>query len=71
MKLLILTDGIYPFVIGGMQKHSFHLAKFLSLRGHDITLVHCVTGNSVIPPESEVRIAMDLPAGCKLHSIAL
>jgi glycosyltransferase involved in cell wall biosynthesis len=29
MKILLLTDGIYPYSMGGMQKHSFYLAKYL------------------------------------------
>jgi len=30
MKILLLTDGIYPYTIGGMQKHSYYLGKFLA-----------------------------------------
>ncbi len=30
MKIALLTDGIYPYVIGGMQKHSFYLAKYFA-----------------------------------------
>ncbi|MFT7611143.1 MAG: glycosyltransferase involved in cell wall biosynthesis [Parvicellaceae bacterium] len=41
MKLLILTDGIHPFVIGGMQKHSYNLALGLHLAGHEVEVYHC------------------------------
>jgi glycosyltransferase involved in cell wall biosynthesis len=54
MKILIITDGISPFVIGGMQKHSFNLARQLALRGHNITLFHCVTGNDKLPESAEL-----------------
>jgi glycosyltransferase involved in cell wall biosynthesis len=40
-KILLLTDGIYPFVMGGMQKHSYYLAKYFTLKGIEVTLVHC------------------------------
>ena len=40
MQLVLVTDGIYPFVIGGMQKHSFFLAKYLALSGVKIDLYH-------------------------------
>lgn len=30
MRIALLTDGIYPYVIGGMQKHSYYLAKYLA-----------------------------------------
>jgi hypothetical protein len=42
MKILLLTDGIFPFVMGGMQKHSYYLAKYLDKEVVDVTLAHCV-----------------------------
>jgi glycosyltransferase involved in cell wall biosynthesis len=36
----ILTDGIYPFVMGGMQKHSFYLAKYFALKRITVDLYH-------------------------------
>jgi glycosyltransferase involved in cell wall biosynthesis len=55
MNILLLTDGIYPFTIGGMQKHSHYLAKFLLHRGHRVCLVHCVTGKDPLPEDQAVR----------------
>lgn len=49
MELGLLTDGISPFVIGGMQKHSFYLAKVLPKIGVKVTLIHCVPYNKVLP----------------------
>jgi glycosyltransferase involved in cell wall biosynthesis len=43
MKILFVTDGIHPLVVGGMQKHSTMLSKYLARSGIQITLVH--TGN--------------------------
>jgi len=40
MKIALLTDGIYPYVIGGMQKHSYYLAKYLAAAGHRVDLYH-------------------------------
>jgi glycosyltransferase involved in cell wall biosynthesis len=54
MKILLLTDGITPFVIGGMQKHSYNLARQLALQGHKVTLFHCVTGKNKLPERAEV-----------------
>ena len=42
MKILLLTDGIYPYVIGGMQKHSYYLAKFLAQHKIYVDLFHSV-----------------------------
>ena len=55
MKILLLTDGITPFVLGGMQKHSANLAKYLTLAGVEVTLVHCVAREKEIPSDDEVN----------------
>ena len=48
MKIALLSDGITPFVIGGMQKHSFNLAKYLSIHGFQVTLFHFEKNNKII-----------------------
>ncbi len=40
MNIALLTDGIHPYVVGGMQKHSFYLAKYLAAAGHRVDLYH-------------------------------
>ena len=30
MKISLFTNGIYPYVLGGMQKHSYNLAKYFA-----------------------------------------
>ena len=49
MKILLLTDGISPFVIGGMQKHSYLLVKYLAGAGVKVELHHCIYGNAPLP----------------------
>jgi glycosyltransferase involved in cell wall biosynthesis len=71
VKIAILTDGIYPYVIGGMQKHSFYLSKFLAQQGVSVTLVHCVPFTEKIPSEEEVKEAMELPEEVDFESICL
>jgi glycosyltransferase involved in cell wall biosynthesis len=42
MKILFLSDGIYPFQIGGMQKHSLKLCEALiQEKNIQIDLCHC------------------------------
>lgn len=41
MKLLLLTDGIPPYIMGGMQRHTFNLVKYLVLAGVEVKLIHC------------------------------
>jgi glycosyltransferase involved in cell wall biosynthesis len=41
MNVLLLTDGIVPFQLGGMQKHSLLLAKFLAQKGCKVVVLHC------------------------------
>jgi glycosyltransferase involved in cell wall biosynthesis len=49
LKILLLTDGVFPFVMGGMQKHSYYLAKFLKEYGHTVHIAHCVYKNQEKP----------------------
>ena len=40
LKIALLTDGIFPYVIGGMQKHSYYLTKYLARNKVHVTLYH-------------------------------
>lgn len=40
MRIALVTDGIFPYVIGGMQKHSYYLCKYLAQLGVEIDLYH-------------------------------
>src|SRR4051812_21272815 len=40
MRIALLTDGVWPYVLGGMQKHSYYLAKYLSQQHIDVDLYH-------------------------------
>ncbi len=41
LNILFITDGIAPFVTGGMQKFAVTMVKSLVKKGHQVTLVHC------------------------------
>ncbi|MCZ4409292.1 glycosyltransferase family 4 protein [Cryomorphaceae bacterium 1068] len=59
MHIAVITDGITPFVTGGMQRHSFHLVKNLLRKGVKITLVHCVCGNDSFPKKEKIYELME------------
>lgn len=40
MHIALFTDGIFPYVIGGMQKHSYYLAKYFAKNKVDVDLYH-------------------------------
>lgn len=40
MHVALVTDGITPYVIGGMQKHSFYLAKYFAKNKVYVDLLH-------------------------------
>ena len=40
MKIALITDGIYPYAMGGMQKHSFYLAKYFAQNKVFVVLYH-------------------------------
>ncbi len=46
MKVALFTDGIYPYMIGGMQKHSFYLAKYFALHQINVDLYHTAPDSS-------------------------
>jgi len=60
MNIALLTDGISPFVLGGMQRHSHYLCAFLVKNGIKVHLVHCINGGGEIPSETEVRQALGI-----------
>ena len=55
MKFAVITDGLSPYVVGGMQQHSYSLAKFLVLNGNEVTLFHFVKKGQLIPSENEIN----------------
>jgi glycosyltransferase involved in cell wall biosynthesis len=40
LKIALLTDGIWPYIIGGMQKHSYLLCKYLAREKVFVVLFH-------------------------------
>lgn len=40
MNVALITDGIAPYVIGGMQRHSFYLAKYFAKQKIKVDLFH-------------------------------
>ena len=55
MKIALLTDGISPYVVGGMQTHSAVIANQLVKANNEVDLFHFVTKNSPIPTANEVN----------------
>ncbi len=55
MKIAFITDGISPFVVGGMQQHSHSLAKHLVLNGNEVTLLHFIHLGTPLPSEDDVN----------------
>ena len=46
MTVALLTDGIYPYAMGGMQKHSFYLAKYFARNKVRVQLYHFSQNNT-------------------------
>lgn len=40
MRVALITDGIWPYVLGGMQKHSYYLCKYLAKQNVHVDLYH-------------------------------
>jgi len=59
--LFLLTDGIPPYVMGGMQKHSRLLAEYVAQLGVKVTLYHCVDRKEDVDDEA-VRMSFSKAA---------
>ena len=69
MKILLLTDGIFPFEIGGMQKHAYYLAKHLLQKNIDLTIYHCVVDKDIPKNvEEELKQSFGLSPEIKVNS---
>ena len=55
MRIALITDGISPYVIGGMQQHSASLACNLVKAGHKVDLFHYVDKSQNLPSPIEVN----------------
>jgi len=75
MKIALITDGIWPYVLGGMQKHSYYLCKYLAQNKVNVDLVHFNSSNYDISKleffsKEEKQfinsIIVDFPKGSKL-----
>ena len=56
MKIALITDGISPFVLGGMQTHSALLGKNLAISGNSVDLFHFVYKPNELPTDNEVNM---------------
>ena len=54
MHVLFLADGLFPFVVGGMQKHSTMLVKHLSPLVDQITVCTCGEINAPTPAKQQI-----------------
>ena len=54
MHVLFLADGLFPFVVGGMQKHSTMLIKHLSPLIDQITVCTCGEINALPPSKEDI-----------------
>ena len=69
MKICLLTDGIAPYVIGGMQRHSFNLCNELLKHGTEVTLVHCISGKKALPKNDEVKKLFENSKNLTVHTL--
>ena len=54
MHVLFLADGLFPFVVGGMQKHSTMLIKHLSPLVDQMTVCTCGEINALPPSKEDI-----------------
>ncbi|KAB1067856.1 glycosyltransferase family 4 protein [Tamlana haliotis] len=47
MEIALITNSIYPFVIGGIQKHSYFLAKYFAMNKINVDVYHPTDTNDI------------------------
>lgn len=70
LRVLFLTDGLAPFVIGGMQQHSSMLIRHLAPLVRSITVMHCGPINGAPPKENEAMAVLGNPQNVELFTAA-
>ena len=55
MKIAFLSDGIYPYEIGGMQQFSSSIVKEFVKSNHKVDLFHFVKNRKELPSELDVN----------------
>jgi glycosyltransferase involved in cell wall biosynthesis len=53
MNIALLTDGLYPYILAGIQKHSYYLAKYLARQGNYVHVFHCVAHDKTLIEDLE------------------
>ncbi len=48
MRIALTTDGVYPYVLGGIQRHSSMLLKHLPVHGVELVVFHTAYSESAI-----------------------
>lgn len=71
LRLLLLTDGLAPFVTGGMQQHSTLLAKHMAPLLKHLTVMHCGPINGEVPCSEEVLAELENPSNIHIVGIPL
>jgi hypothetical protein len=46
MRIALITPGISPYVMGGIQRHSFNLVRQLARLGVEVDLYHTDFGSA-------------------------
>ncbi len=50
MHVAILADGVYPWMLGGIQRHTALLSQHLAAKGARVTLMHAAPTRIDLPP---------------------
>ena len=69
LRILMVTDGLAPWVTGGMQQHSAMLAAHLAAFEVQLTLVHCGQINGPVPDATAVARDLSLPESVRLIGV--
>lgn len=71
MKVALITDGIFPYMFGGMPKLAYYLSRHFALLGVDLTVVHCVNQGEKLITNEELNFHLFPNNEARVDSICI
>ncbi len=68
LRIILLADGMHPFVLGGMQKHTYLLCRQLIEEGQKVKLLHAHGSNKPIDPKIYDELFPNNRQNLEIHS---
>ncbi|WP_251951766.1 glycosyltransferase family 4 protein [Salinibacter ruber] len=66
MRIGLLTNGVFPYVVGGMQKHTYYLSRYMARQGVTVDLFYALYPGAEADKGLEARLTSEEKANLNL-----